>query len=111
MLTIHHQHNAPHDTPYMNTNPPQHDLHSDTTQRWGPLEAVSVQEPRFVPTPGSTREDDGVIVVGGFDARKMRGLLVVINATTMATVATVTAPQHTPYGVMISSTSYLHQSV
>lgn len=36
-------------------------------------EGMFVQEPQFVPSPGSTEEDDGVILAQGFDGRKKKG--------------------------------------
>jgi carotenoid cleavage dioxygenase-like enzyme len=37
------------------------------------------QEPCFLPTPGGTEEDDGVLLIGGFDAKKERGMHVVYD--------------------------------
>ena len=72
------------------------------TQRvthWGPEEGVFPSEAVFVPTPGSTVEDDGVLLSGLLDANFRRGFILVLNATTMEEISRARAPINTPFGL------------
>ncbi len=75
------------------------DLLSNKMLTWGPVDFITVQEPRFVPSPGAEAEDDGIIICGGFNASSLRGIMIVLDAKTMTEIALVTAPQLTPYGL------------
>ena len=46
-------------------------------------------EPLFIPAPNATREDDGVVVSVVWDGDRETNYLVIINATTFETVATL----------------------
>ena len=56
-------------------------------------------EVSFIPRPGATEEDDGVIVstVLGNDGEKKTSYLLVLDARDMSVVATVDAPVHLPF--------------
>lgn len=49
-------------------------------------------EPIFVPRPGATAEDDGVVLSNVLDGEARVTYMLVLNATTMETLATVPAP-------------------
>ena len=52
----------------------------------------------FVPNPGATAEDDGVLMGLGQRRGRDEGQLVILDAPTLETVATVTLPQRVPMG-------------
>lgn len=66
---------------------------------WGPEEGVFPSEAVFVPTPGSTAEDDGVLLSGLLDAKFQKGFILVLNATTMVEISRAKAPINTPFGL------------
>ena len=66
---------------------------------WGPEEGVFPSEAVFVPAPGSTAEDDGVLLSGLMDANFRRGFILVLNATTMEEISRARAPINTPFGL------------
>ena len=49
-------------------------------------------EPIFVPRPGATEEDDGVVLSVMLDGALAKSYLLVLNATTMQTIATAYSP-------------------
>ena len=49
-------------------------------------------EPIFVPRPGATEEDDGVVLSVILDGKRGKSYLLVLNATTMQTMATAYSP-------------------
>ena len=49
-------------------------------------------EPVFVPRPGATAEDDGVVLSVMLDGEARASYLLVLNATTMRTMATAYSP-------------------
>ena len=49
-------------------------------------------EPIFVPRPGATAEDDGVLLSVMLDGKRSKSYLLVLNATTMQTMATAYSP-------------------
>ncbi len=59
---------------------------------------VAVGELCFVPTPGGTAEDDGVLMGFGWHRDRDEGRLLVLDAGTLETVATVHLPQRVPLG-------------
>jgi carotenoid cleavage dioxygenase-like enzyme len=71
--------------------------------RWGPFPEVYPGEPIFVPRPGGTDEDDGVVLVGGLDAsddsRGAKGFVAILNARTLEEVYVGLAPENTPPGL------------
>lgn len=75
------------------------DVLSNVMTTWGPYEFITVQEPRFVPSPDPQSEDDGIIICGGFNASSLEGIVVIIDAKSMNQVALVASPQLTPYGL------------
>ena len=56
-------------------------------------------EPIFVQRPGSSKEDDGVIIVSGIDGGRQKGFVVIYNATDMEVLFHATAPKKTLFGV------------
>ena len=56
-------------------------------------------EPYFIPSPNSTNEDDGVVLVSGIDGERKRGFVRVYNATTMKVIAHGIAPKLTLFGI------------
>ena len=54
-------------------------------------------EPNFIPTPGGTREDDGVLLSQVLGGPMNTSYLVILNATTMKTIATADAPHFLPF--------------
>ena len=56
-------------------------------------------EPIFVQRPGSSDEDDGVVIVSGIDGGKQKGFVVVYNASDMEVLLHATAPKKTLFGV------------
>lgn len=55
-------------------------------------------EPVFVPAPGSTREDDGVLLSVVLDADQGCSYLLVLNASNMETIAKATMPHSILFG-------------
>ena len=56
-------------------------------------------EPIFVPRPGATAEDDGVILSVVFDADAGASFLIVIDAASFTEVARAAVPHAIPYGL------------
>ena len=55
-------------------------------------------EPVFLPAPGASAEDDGVVLSVGVDVTKRAAFLVVLNATTMTELARAWAGAHVTFG-------------
>jgi carotenoid cleavage dioxygenase-like enzyme len=55
-------------------------------------------EPVFVPRPGATAEDDGVILSVVLDTAAASSFLLVLDAATFEEVARARAPHHIPFG-------------
>jgi beta,beta-carotene 9',10'-dioxygenase len=55
-------------------------------------------EPVFVPRPGGTAEDDGVLLSVVLDLRKQRSFLLVLDAATLEERARGAVPHHIPFG-------------
>ena len=49
-------------------------------------------EPWFVPRPGGTAEDDGVVLVLALDGAAQRGVLYVLDARSLGVLATMKLP-------------------
>ncbi len=56
-------------------------------------------EPTFVPRPGATREDDGVVLSVVFDSGADRSFLLVIDAEPFVEIARAEAPHAIPHGL------------
>jgi len=54
-------------------------------------------EPVFVPSPGRTREGDGVLLSVVLDARSARSFLLVLDAGSLAEIARAECPHHIPF--------------
>lgn len=50
-------------------------------------------EPVFVPTPGGTEEDDGVLLSIVLDGRRRTGFMLILNAQTMQEIARADMPE------------------
>jgi beta,beta-carotene 9',10'-dioxygenase len=61
-------------------------------------DGCSPGEPVFVATPGSDREDDGVLLSVVFDSRSGRSFMLVLDAADLGELARAEAPHHIPYG-------------
>ena len=59
---------------------------------------ISYGEPIFVPRPGASREDDGVLLTVGSDACSERSLLTVLDATSLAPLARCEVALSLPLG-------------
>ncbi len=55
-------------------------------------------EPIFVPRPGATSEDDGLLLTLVYETRTERSYLLVLRADDLSTVARVALPHHVPPG-------------
>jgi carotenoid cleavage dioxygenase-like enzyme len=55
-------------------------------------------EPVFVRTPGTVREDDGVLLSVVLDAEQGTSFLLVLDATDLSEIARCRVPQHIPFG-------------
>jgi len=60
---------------------------------WGPNLTIT-QEPRFIPDPDGTEEDDGIIVTTIYDVKKKANIIVVIDPKTMTTLQTYPLPHN-----------------
>jgi len=63
------------------------------------IEGLYPAEPIFVPRPGATDEDDGVVLVVALDGARELSSIVVINASDMTTIAVSDTPVVAPYDV------------
>jgi len=60
---------------------------------------TSFSEPYFVPKPGGTEEEDGVLVTRAFDVSINRTRIYVIDAKSMNKVGEILSPYYTPFGL------------
>lgn len=56
-------------------------------------------EPWFQPSPGATREDDGLILVPVLDGKAEHSYLLVLDAANMTEVARAPLPTYLPYSL------------
>ena len=56
-------------------------------------------EPIFLAAPGSSSEDDGVVLMSGVDGKLAKGFLMIYNATTMEVILHATAPKLALFGL------------
>lgn len=80
------------------------DLASRQRRIWQRPGAVHL-EPLFVPRPGSSAEDDGVLLVPTLADEDATSVIGVIDAATMQCLATLQAPQVIPFGFHAAWTS------
>jgi carotenoid cleavage dioxygenase-like enzyme len=73
------------------------DLADGSHQVWDEPHAWA-GEPVFVPRPGATQEDDGVLLSVVLDALAGTSFLLVLDARTFTEVARAQAPHHVPFG-------------
>jgi beta,beta-carotene 9',10'-dioxygenase len=73
------------------------DLERGTASRWRE-EGCYPGEPVFVEAPGTSNEDDGVILSVVLDARAATSYLLVLDASTFAERARAEVPHHIPFG-------------
>ncbi len=77
------------------------DLETGNQQLWTAAPTGYVNEPIFVPRPGSTVEDDGWLIAMTYDGAKDRSAIVVLDAADLdkGAVATLNLTHHIPYGL------------
>ena len=73
------------------------DLDSGETRRWQRPNAVQL-EPLFVPRPGSSADDDGVLLVPTLADGDAATVIGVIDARSMQCLAELSTPQVVPFG-------------
>jgi carotenoid cleavage dioxygenase-like enzyme len=73
------------------------DITRETLTHWGERGAYP-GEPVFVRRPGTTREDDGVLLSVVFDARAKTSYLLVLDARDLTEIARASVPHHIPFG-------------
>ena len=66
-------------------------------QKNGINQIIFPTEPDFLPAPGATSEDDGVLVSNVLSGDLNTSYLLVLNATTMEPLARALAPHYLPY--------------
>lgn len=76
----------------------KHDLSAGTTQERRLGTGIETSEFCFVPTPGGTAEDDGVLMGYAFDRERGLSDLRVLDAQTLEDVASVHLPGRVPAG-------------
>lgn len=60
--------------------------------------ALLLGEMSFIPNPGAAAEDDGILIGYGYHRGRDEGQLVLVDAETLESVATVHLPQRVPMG-------------
>ncbi|CAJ0572065.1 unnamed protein product, partial [Mesorhabditis spiculigera] len=60
--------------------------------------SLVLHEPWFVARPDSRREDDGVLLVRALDLHENKGVLLVLDATTMSEIGRAYVPINVPFG-------------
>uniref|UniRef100_A0AC35U8D3 Carotenoid oxygenase n=1 Tax=Rhabditophanes sp. KR3021 TaxID=114890 RepID=A0AC35U8D3_9BILA len=60
--------------------------------------SMVLHEPYFIPTPGATTEDDGVLLVRGLELNTNKASLLVINATSMTEIGRAHVGISIPFG-------------
>jgi carotenoid cleavage dioxygenase-like enzyme len=73
------------------------DMDGGATMVWSSA-AASPGEPVFVPRPGATDEDDGVVLAVVLDARARSSYLVVLDGRTLAELGRAVVPHPIPFG-------------
>ncbi|XP_070556237.1 beta,beta-carotene 15,15'-dioxygenase-like [Ptychodera flava] len=73
---------------------------------WGPYDGLLPGEPIFVATPGSTSEDDGVVIANVLDSNAEKGMVVVLDAATFTELGRVISPEVMPFGL---HSKFIHQ--
>jgi len=73
------------------------DVEQGTATEWWE-QGVYVEEPRMVQRPGSTREDDGVVLAPALDVDAERSLLLAFDAETLTECARAPLPHVVPFG-------------
>jgi len=76
------------------------DASGNKNKIWRPQngESISLLEPYFAQKPGSKEEDDGVLVLRGFDSSIDKTRVYVVDAKTMEQVGEILAPTDIPFG-------------
>jgi all-trans-8'-apo-beta-carotenal 15,15'-oxygenase len=77
------------------------DRETGAQQLWTAAPTGYVNEPVFVPRPGSTQEDDGWLLAMIYDGAKDRSAVVILDAADLnkGAVATLWLTHHIPYGL------------
>ncbi|KAL7915562.1 carotenoid oxygenase [Trichoderma velutinum] len=74
------------------------DTETQSWKIWSPETKQLPSEPIFVPRPGATAEDDGVVLTVAMDSAEKKSSLVVIDATTMKEISRAHMPIVMGYG-------------
>jgi beta,beta-carotene 9',10'-dioxygenase len=74
------------------------DVSGGPTKIWQ-VEGCFPGDPIFVPRPGSTEEDDGVLLSVVLDSDASRSFLLVLDARSMAELARADLPHHIPFSL------------
>jgi carotenoid cleavage dioxygenase len=82
----------------MSTPVYKHDYSSGSTLVAAPDPALLMGEVCFVPNPGAGAEDDGILMGYGYHRGRDEGQLMLLDAQTLESVATVHLPQRVPMG-------------
>ena len=75
-----------------------YDIETESTKTWIPDRPSIVGEPVFVPRPGASDENDGVLVVAANDIHAEKGYVAVLDAQSMSEIARATIDVHFPLG-------------
>ena len=73
------------------------DLERREVERWHEPDRYP-GEPVFVPRPGSTEEDDGILLSLVLDAGEETSFLLALDAATLDELARARLPHHVPFG-------------
>ncbi|XP_070533681.1 beta,beta-carotene 15,15'-dioxygenase-like [Ptychodera flava] len=65
---------------------------------WGPYDDLIPGEPIFVEKPGSSAEDDGVILANVLDTNTGKGMVVVLDGKSFAELGRAISPELMPFG-------------
>lgn len=60
-------------------------IKNEIVGEWGP-DLTICQEPRFIPNPAGTEDDDGIIVTVIYDVKQKKNIIMVIDPKTMKTL-------------------------
>ncbi|KAK0396793.1 hypothetical protein QR680_001859 [Steinernema hermaphroditum] len=74
------------------------DLAGSRNSKFEAEPAFVLHEPWFVPRPQASREDDGVLLIRALDLQENKGVLLVVDATTMTEVGRAHVPISVPFG-------------
>ncbi|KAI6176686.1 hypothetical protein M3Y97_00825900 [Aphelenchoides bicaudatus] len=74
------------------------DATGDHNKRFKTDPSLVMHEPWFVARPDASREDDGVLIIRALDVAENKGVLLIVDATTMAEIGRAYVPISIPFG-------------